>query len=96
MKYVNDAFTADESDDNDNLEEEEDPPSYSPQPREGEHIGFPPTPPCNCSRLEEEEENMVRRQEAALTSEEGAVGFSNNFANVDVASLPRDPPPYTR
>ena len=94
MKYVNDAFTADESDDNDN--EGEDPPSYSPQPREGEHIGFPPTPPCNCSRLEEEEENRIRRQEEALTSEEGAVGFSNNFVNVDVASLPRDPPPYTR
>ena len=94
MKYVNDAFTADESDDNDdNLEE--DPPSYSPQPREGEHIGFPPPPPCNCSRLEEEEENRIRRQEEALTSEEGAVGFSNNFANVDPASLPRDPPPYT-
>ena len=95
MKYVNDAFTADESDDNDN--DNEDPPSYSPQPREGEHIGFPPTPPCNCSRLEEEEENRIRRQEEAFTSEEGAVGFSNNFANnVDPASLPRDPPPYTR
>merc|ERR1711962_1017679 len=95
MKYVNDAFTADESDDNEG-NEEEDPPSYSPQPREGEHIGFPPTPPCNCARLEEEEENRVRRQEEALTSEEGAVGFSNNFANIDPASLPRGPPPYTR
>ena len=49
MKYVNDAFTVDEENES---EEQESPPSYSPQPREGEHIGpgFPPV--CNCSRSE--------------------------------------------
>jgi len=85
MKYVNDAFTVDESDEN---EEEGSPPSYSPQPREGEQLGpgFPPL--CNCSRLdgrEGEDEGL-----------EGAVGFSDNFANVDLSNLPKDPPPYTR
>ena len=49
MKYVNDAFTVDEPEEN---EGQESPPSYSPQPREGEQLGpgFPPL--CNCSRLE--------------------------------------------
>ena len=90
MKYVNDAFTLDEENES---EEQESPPSYSPQPREGEHIGpgFPPT--CNCSRLEGRE---GEEEEGRGESLEGAVGFSDNFANVDLSNLPKDPPPYAR
>ena len=83
MKYVNDAFTVDESDSNDS---EESPPLYSAQPREGE--GFPPL--CNCSRLDSE------GLEGGRGEVEGAVGFSDNFANADISTLPKDPPPYTR
>ena len=44
----------------------------------------------NFSRLEEREGEDEGR------GLEGAVGFSDNFANVDVSNLPKDPPPYTR
>ena len=84
MKYVNDAFTVDESDSNDS-EDQESPPLYSAQPREGE--GFPPL--CNCSRLDSE-------GEGGRGEVEEAVGFSDNFANADISTLPKDPPPYTR
>ena len=48
----------------------------------------------NFSRLEEREgEDEGRGLEGGL---EGAVGFSDNFATVDVSNLPKDPPPYTR
>ena len=88
MKYVNDAFTVDESDSNDS-EDQESPPLYSAQPREGE--GFPPL--CNCSRLEGRDSE---EQEGGRGEVEGAVGFSDNFANADISTLPKDPPPYTR
>ena len=88
MKYVNDAFTVDESDSNDS-EDHESPPLYSAQPREGE--GFPPL--CNCSRLEGRDGEGLEQEGGRA---EGAVGFSDDFANADISTLPKDPPPYTR
>ena len=46
----------------------------------------------NCSRLEGREGEDEGRGEGL----DGAVGFSDNFANIDVSNLPKDPPPYTR
>lgn len=82
MKFVNDAFSLEEEEDN-----EEAPPTYSPSPREGEQSGFtfPPSDPvCSCRETGEYD---------------GAPGFTDNFSSLDlssISSLPRDPPPYVK
>ena len=87
MKFVNDAFAMEE--------DEEEPPLYSPQPREGEESGLAfPSGGCSCTR--EGGSREEERREEERSSEEGAVGFTDDFGSMDLTNLPKDPPAYTR
>lgn len=65
--------------------EEEAPPSYSPRPREGEEAPGPPPSSCSCPRP-----GGAGRPDGAEAR------FADDFSDIDLSSLPQDPPPYAR